>query len=138
MLSPIPRTMFHDNKGPIEEFSWGKFIISGREHSKSWDTKVGVGKDIRLIGTKVSKWKERKGHDLTNEMVTGIFEENIDTLIIGIGAAGAVNCPASVQEYIKSKGIREILLLKTPEACKKYNELFQDGKHVALLAHGTC
>ena len=130
--------MFNDDKGPIQEFSWGKFIISGHEHSKSIGTKIGAGKDIRLIGTEVSKWKERKGHLLTNEMITGVIGRDIEALIIGIGATGAVECPPSVQEYIKSNGIPELILLETPEACKRYNEMYRSGQQVALLAHGTC
>lgn len=100
--------MFNDDNGPIQEFSWGKFIISDQEHSKSNEMKIGVGKDIRLIGTEVSKWKERKGHQLTDEMITGVFGRDIEALIIGIGASGAVNCPPAVQEYIKSNGIPEL------------------------------
>ena len=130
--------MFYDMDGPIQEFSWGRFIISGKEHSKAYDTKVGVGKDIRLIGTDVSKWAERKGHMLTPDMITEVFDQNIDTLILGLGASGALVCPESVRHYIKQRGIPELVLLNTAEACKKYNEVFRSGKKVALLAHGTC
>lgn len=132
------KTMYYDADGPIQEYSWGKFIITGKEHSKTYDTKVGVGKDIRLIGTEVSKWAERKGHILSNDMITEVFDKKIDTLIIGLGASGALVCPASVKHYIQQRGIPELLLLNTPEACKKYNELFRSGRKVALLAHGTC
>jgi len=59
--------MYSDLKGPIESFSWGKFVILGKEHSKSHDGKVGAGKDIRLIGQEVSKWKERQGHELFSD-----------------------------------------------------------------------
>jgi len=130
--------MFYDVDGPIQEFSWGKFVIAGKEHSKSYEAKKGVGKDIRLIGTKVSKWKERKGHMLSDEMITKVFDQDIITLIIGLGASGALVCPSSVQNYIRQHGISELILLNTPEACKKYNELYKSGKKVALLAHGTC
>lgn len=130
--------MFYDDNGPIQQFSWGKFVISGKEHSKSYSMKIGVGKDIRLIGTEVSKWKERKGHQLTAEMITGVLGKGIQTLIIGIGATGAVECPQSVQEYIKSNGIPKLILLKTPDACNMYNKVYRSGHQVALLAHGTC
>jgi len=130
--------MFYDIEGPIQEFSWGKFVIAGMEHSKSFQGKVGAGKDIRLIGTEVSKWKERQGHLLSEEMVTRVFDRNIETLIIGLGASGALECPESVEKYIKEQGIDEVILLKTQDACKKYNELYHSGKKVALLAHGTC
>ncbi len=130
--------MFYDDNGPIQQFTWGKFVISGEEHSKSSGMKIGVGKDIRLIGTEVSKWKERKGHQLTAEMITGVLGKDIQTLIIGIGVTGAVECPQSVQEYIKSNGIPKLILVKTPDACKMYNEMYRSGHQVALLAHGTC
>ena len=130
--------MFYDTSGPIEEYSWGKFVISGTEHSKSNGMKIGVGKDIRLIGSELSKWKERKGHLLTSEMITGVFGKGIQTLIIGVGATGAVECPHQVQEYIKSNGVENLILKKTPDACRLYNEMFRSGKRVALLAHGTC
>jgi hypothetical protein len=130
--------MFYDVDGPIQEFSWGKFVITGKEHSKSWDTKKGVGKDIRLIGTEVTKWSERKGHLLSEDMITKVFDQGIETLIIGLGASGALVCPTSVQDYIRQCGIPELILRKTPKACKKYNEFYRSGKKVALLAHGTC
>ena len=130
--------MFYDVDGPIQEFSWGKFVIAGKEHSKSFDSKVGVGKDIRLIGTEVSKWAERKGHMLSEDMITEIFDKDIETLIIGLGASGALVCPSSVKYFIRQHGIHDLILLKTPEACKKYNEIYKSGKKVAMLAHGTC
>ncbi len=45
-------------KAPIERFSWGKFIIEGREHSENGHAVVGTGKDIRLIGRDVSEWQD--------------------------------------------------------------------------------
>jgi hypothetical protein len=130
--------MFNDAKGPIEHFSWGKFIVAGAEHSKTENGKAGKGKDIRLIGTEVSKWKEREGLILNNGMITGVFNNNIDTLIIGIGVEGMISCPDKIIRYIKNNGISEVILEKTPDACKLYNQLFHQGRKVALLAHGTC
>jgi hypothetical protein len=130
--------MYNDVKGPIEHFSWGKFIVCGKEHSKIANEKTGFGKDIRLIGKEVSKWKEREGHSLNSKMITGIFNKGIEILIIGIGVNGLIECPENVREYIKSNGIKNIIIEKTPEACRIYNEFFNNGEKVALLAHGTC
>ena len=130
--------MFDDKKGPIEHFSWGKFIVSGIEHSKTDEGRTGKGKDIRITGTEVSRWKEREGHLLDTGMITGVFDQGIETLIIGTGVDGMARCPDNVAQYIKKKGIRELIVTKTPEACKLYNQLFHEGKMVALLAHGTC
>ncbi len=130
--------MFTDPNGPIEHFSWGKFIINGETHGKTAAGKEGKGKDIRLIGDKVKKWKSRKGHKLKPEMVEKMLDQNIDTLIIGIGVDGLIECPDKVKKTVNKSGIKDLILLKTPEACQKYNELYHKGKKAGLLAHGTC
>lgn len=130
--------MFDDKDGPIEHFSWGRFIVAGSLHTKTPAGKTGKGKDIRVMGTEVTKWKEREGHLLDSDMITGVFDEGIEVLIIGVGVHGMVECPEKVIKKIKKNGIKEVILRKTPDACKLYNKLFHEGKKVALLAHGTC
>jgi hypothetical protein len=126
--------MFEDPKGPVERFSWGTFVIDGQEHS----TTAGVGKDIRLIGKDVSAWDERKGHKLKKSMITGVYGRDVDVLVIGIGVHSAITCPEKVREAIREQGISKLILEPTPQACATYNELFHQGRKVALLAHGTC
>jgi hypothetical protein len=126
---------FYDPEGPIEEVTRGRFVVLGQAHS---DQDEGVGKDIRLIGSTVTEWKERKGHSLISRMVTGVFDQDIEILIIGIGVDGMIEVPEETRQYIHDKGISRLVLLRTPNACKKYNELHREGRYVALLAHGTC
>jgi hypothetical protein len=71
-------------------------------------------------------------------MITGIYDQGIEVLIIGIGVNGAVECPKDVRKSIKANGIKKVILARTPDACALYNALFHQGKRVALLAHGTC
>ena len=130
--------MFDDKNGPIEHFSWGRFIVAGSLHTKTPEGKTGKGKDIRIIGREVTKWKEREGHLLDSDMITGVFDKRIQVLIIGVGVHGMIECPEKVIKKIKKKGISEVILKKTPDACRLYNKLFHKGKKVALLAHGTC
>ena len=125
-------------KGPIESYSFGKFIIDGKEHSGVNDKVRGQGKDILLVGKNVSEWKEREGHRLSLDMVTRVFDENIDILIIGAGADKALKCPKKVILKIKKHGISRVIVKRTQKACKVYNRLYKKGKKVALLAHGTC
>jgi hypothetical protein len=126
---------FRDPDGPIEEFTWGRFVVMRQAHS---DQGEGVGKDIQLIGSTVTEWKERKGHTLEKKMVTGVFDRDIEILVIGIGVNGMVEVPDETRQFIHDHGIRRLVLLKTPKACKQYNELYREGRSVALLAHGTC
>ena len=126
--------MFADPRGPIEHFSWGCFVIDGQEHSRS----SGVGKDIRLVEEDVTPWRERKGHKLKKSMITGVYDRDLDVLVIGLGFHSAIKCPDEVKKAVREHGISELLLEPTPQACATYNELFRQGKRVALLAHGTC
>ncbi|MBI5092479.1 MAG: hypothetical protein HZB26_08545 [Candidatus Hydrogenedentes bacterium] len=67
--------LFHDAAGPIEQFSWGRFIICGEEQSQSETGRIGAGKDIRVIGKEVTRWKEREGHRLKKRMITGVGDK---------------------------------------------------------------
>ena len=130
--------MFNDPGGPIEHYSWGKFVIAGEEHSGNGEERKGAGKDILLIGKKVRRWKERKGHVLDRSMVQRVLGKEVEILVIGTGADGALSVPGEVVEHLRDKGIKRVLVERTPEACKQYNRLYHDGEKVALLAHGTC
>lgn len=124
-------------KGPIEQFTWGRFVIGGKEHSENGKM-VGAGKDIRLIGKDVSEWKERSGHRLDAEMVTGVYDRDIEVLVIGCGVEKRLKCPGKVRKSLRKQGIKKVIVRSTPAACKRYNRLYRKGKRVALLAHGTC
>lgn len=127
--------MFEDDKGPIERFEWGRFTIAGTIHGEGH---LGAGKDIRVIGTTVTEWAERKGHLLTFKMITGVFDRGLEVLIIGNGVDGALEVPPDVLKKIRKHGIPDVRVAITPQACGLYNRLYREGRAVALLAHGTC
>ena len=126
--------MFQDRKGPVNAFSWGKYIVNQKEHSVN----SGKGKDILLVGEKVCRWKERKGHQLKKKMIKPVLDFDVDILIVGNGVEGLITCDDKLIEKIKENGIKEVYIEKTPSACELYNRLYREGKKVALLAHGTC
>jgi hypothetical protein len=125
--------MFDDPEGPIEHFSWATFVINGEEHSPS----SGVGKDIRLIGGDVTTWRERSGHRLKKSMITGIYDRDVDVLVLGLGVHGRLKCPKKVKKAVEQHRLT-LIAEPTPDACRTYNELYRAGKKIALLAHGTC
>ena len=127
--------MFDDAKGPITHFEWGKYIIQGQVHS---DDGAGVGKDIFLSPDGILPWKARKGHTLKPKMVACAVPLKLDVLVIGCGVNGAIKVQKKTRKTIEEAGIPELILARTPKACEKYNQLFRQGKKVALLAHGTC
>lgn len=130
--------MGKEHEDAVEWIQWGIFRVRGECHGKTERGRVGVGKDIRVIDVDVTEWKERKGHTLTAEMITGVYGKGIGTLVIGTGVDGAIACSEAVVAGIRKHGIDEVLLQRTPEACHTYSVLISSGKAAALLAHGTC
>jgi hypothetical protein len=127
--------MFTDHEGPIERFEWGLFQINGEVHSAEG---MGVGKDICIVGGVVQPWQERKGHRLKIKMVLPALKPEVEILVIGNGVNGAIRVPEKTRQAVKTAGVVELIIEKTPAACEVYNRLARQGKAVALLAHGTC
>ena len=130
--------MFDDPQGPIEHFSWARFVIRGAEHSTTECGDLGMGKDICVVGDTVSAWAERKGHKLKPDMVAGVYGQGIEVLVIGNGVRGLIEISKKARQAVTEHGIPRLIIEKTPDACRTYNELYRQGARVALLAHGTC
>lgn len=128
---------FHDPRGPMEFFQWGRYTIVGEEHTKTPEGLIGAGKDVRLLGHEATAWAERKGHKLTPEMVTGVYDRDIDVLVIGNGVNSMVEVPDEVREAVESHGL-ELIVERSQDACLTYNEMMREGRKAALLVHGTC
>lgn len=127
--------MFTDADGPVERFEWGLFQINGDIHAEDGR---GVGKDICVVAGQVYPWSERKGHRLTSKMVKPALRPEVKVLVIGNGVRGALRVPKKTRQAILDAGVEELIVEKTPQACQSFNQLVQQGKAVALLAHGTC
>lgn len=127
--------MFQDPRGPIEYFEWGRFVINGETHSMNGE---GVGKDICILESVVTSWRERKGHQLKPEMVACVFDRDVSILVIGNGVNGAIKVKKKTRKAIMDAGIRELIIENTPKACEIYNQLIRNGRRAAFLAHGTC
>jgi len=134
---------FQDPRGPVEELDWGKFVIRGEEHSKSSARGVrGVGKNIFVHGSSVLAWPRaddrEERHAPSVKTVTDPLPACLDVLVVGSGIRGRVQLSDECLEALASTGVREVIVRPTPEACRLFNDLYHQGRDVALLAHGTC
>jgi hypothetical protein len=126
--------LFEDAEGPIQHFSWAKFIINGKEHSRD----KGAGKDILVYQGEARPWDDMGGHTLTRGSLNVLKGLDIDILIIGNGVHGVVSISDDVKKGIMEIGIKRLIIKETPDACKVYNQNYKKGSKVCLLAHGTC
>jgi len=113
----------------IEHYSFGRIVIDGKEYNK----------DI-IITTQgvIPNWWRREGHRLSIEDLEGRIDFNLDVLIIGTGYYGVMKVPEEVIEELRKRGIKEVIVKPTKEACKIFNEFLKKGVEVVAALHLTC
>jgi len=114
--------IFQFERRTIEEFYRASFVIKSKEHAKQSKGKiVGAVKDIRIVQGQVTSWKERNGYMLKKNMVTVIFDQDVDLLIIENGIYGSLCCAKQVKNFILNRRINKLIIKNTPAACKLFN-----------------
>jgi hypothetical protein len=73
-----------------------------------------------------------KAHFVALAEIEGLLKEGPDVLIIGTGYNNLVQ----VEEEVAA--LPTVVILPTPQAVKRYNELRGEGKKVAAIIHSTC
>jgi len=105
----------------INEYKYGMFKIDGKMHYE----------DIKLLGTKVRYW-ECRTREIEPEHIQDLLTASPEVLVIGLGAGGLIAVSDKVKDVLRVRGIK-LVAAKNQEACKRYNELLQEGKKVAAL-----
>ncbi len=114
----------------IEGYSFGRIVIGGREYRSD----VIVTPDGVL-----PNWRRREGHRLRVEDLEGVLDlSSLDALVIGTGYYGVMRVPEEVVEELRRRGVKEVIVRPTREACETFNELLRRGLRVAAALHLTC
>jgi hypothetical protein len=111
----------------VDSYDFGEIVIDGEAYTT--DVIITPG------GVKADWWR-REGHSLCPEDLEGVLGPDIEVVIIGCGAHGALRIPDSTRIWLDGQGVR-LHALPTREACDRYNELAGSGKVIAGL-HLTC
>ena len=114
----------------IDFYDFGRIKIEGEVYER----------DMIIFPDRIfSPWTRKQGHYLDAQelsLIPDLLKEKPELVIIGIGYSGAMQVNPDVEEFFKTKRI-EIIIQKTIDAWKTYNELSQSKKTIALL-HLTC
>jgi len=105
----------------IEKYEADTFIIDGKQHHHS----------IKIIDGKIKLWLI-ENHELKLDDILELINSKPSYVVIGTGAYGKLVVPKELQNLIISKNIK-LFIGKTPDACKKFNDLEKKGKTAALL-----
>jgi hypothetical protein len=73
-----------------------------------------------------------KAHFVALAEIEGLLKEGPDVLIIGTGYDNLVQ----VEEKVAA--MPAVVILPTPQAVRRYNDLRGEGKRVAAIIHSTC
>ncbi len=95
-------------------------------------------RDLKIIGEKiVENWWRNEGHLVDEADVTDVLTGNPEIFVVGTGYAGFMEVANSLRSALKRNNIR-LIVEKTPEAVKTFNELQSQGKKIAAAFHLTC
>jgi hypothetical protein len=111
----------------ITHYDFGKFVIDGKTYESN----------IKLIDKKIKQCRHFDGHVIEISDFVDLVSFQPTHLVIGTGAYGVIKVSKEIIDSIESRGIK-LIIEKTADACKKYNELLVQGKKVVALLHNTC
>ena len=85
-----------------------------------------------------------KKHNFNKRDINTICHHSKDILLIGSGkyGKGGNGFPEKMMTQFIFNSVKmkplQVIILKTPEACKKYNQLKKEGYNVLFIIHNTC
>ena len=111
----------------IDSYSFGVMKIDGTEYRA----------DLIVFPDRIKpNWWRKQGHSLAIEDLGDALDFEPEVLIVGKGASGLMEIPASTKEVIQGKGI-ELIAYNTGQAWGVFNEQVEKGRKVAGAFHRT-
>jgi hypothetical protein len=112
----------------IDSTRFGSITVDGKVYESdviiTWEWKVKEARtDVRHVVGKADLMK--------------LLFERPDMMIIGTGQNGGMKVAEGVRKFVKEKKLK-ILIVPTPDAVVKFNQLAQEGVRVAAYMHVTC
>lgn len=116
----------------VDSFSFGSIVIEGKKYRR----------DVFLFpdGTV----KQRKGgflmfgsHDIRKDEIEELAQAGAEVAVVGTGTSSKARVAGEAESFAREAKL-ELVVLPSPDAVKKLNELQDQGKKVAALIHITC
>ena len=112
----------------IDSYSFGVMKVNGIEYTS----------DLIIFPDKIrSDWWRKQGHSLAIEDLDDVLDFKPEVLVVGKGASGLMEMPASTEKLLQQAGI-EVLAESTGRAWALFNEQIEKGRKVAGAFHLTC
>lgn len=116
----------------IESFQFGSIVIDGKTY----------GRDVIMLPDGLVR--ERKGgfwkfgsHIINKEEIRELVAANPEVVVLGVGTNARANLVSDSLFALKRANVERIIL-PSPDAVERLNQLVAEGKRVAALIHITC
>ena len=117
----------------INSTQFGSVTIDGKKYNQ-----------VLIVGDSVMERDYQKleklfntSHKIGDWEIEELLKQNPEIIIIGTGQSSAMEVDEEIINNFKNKGI-EVIITKTPEVIKVYNEKIKQGKRINALIHTTC
>lgn len=112
----------------IDSYSFGSITVDGKVYEA----------DLIIFPDRIkTNWWRRKGHSLAREDLDEVIVYKPEVLVVGRGASGCMDIPASTRRLLEEERI-ELIDRNTDEACQLFNEQIKKAKRAAGAFHLTC
>lgn len=122
----------HSMKPVINNTGFGWIIVDNKKYE--YDIVISSDGDIKKRKKKLSKKVYGTSHKLSLEEAKFILEKECRNIIIGSGQYGILHLSDEAMEYFNKLDVH-IILLPTPEAINKWNEIPETS---SAVFHVTC
>ncbi len=124
----IKKPKVRSNSVMIDSTEFGSITIN----SKRYNNDVILSyKDV------IREGNTQKRHLISKKDLNLLLKEKPDVIVIGTGQNGYLEVSPDAFNFSKQKKI-EFFNLETPEAIKKFNQLYASGRKVVGYMHVTC
>jgi len=110
----------------IDHYEFGSITIDGKRYDH----------DVIIFKGRVKDWWRKTSHNVEIDEAGELVGEGVKKIIFGTGEAGVMQVPQGVRDFLKQRGL-EVIVLKTPDAVDRFNQIYSDPSAVAAL-HLTC
>ena len=117
----------------IDSTQFGEIVINGKKYHQV----LILDNEVKERDTDKLKELFDTSHVIGDWEILEILKGNPDIVIVGTGQNGAMEVNEDFSNEVQKKGI-ELIIEKTPEAIKIYNERIKKRKRINALIHTTC
>ena len=116
----------------IDSFNFGFIVVDRKQYVA----------DVLLLPDGTVKEREpgrgRLGsHSITRSEIENLGKAQPEVILVGTGVSGLAKLSEDAQAYLQQAKLN-LVVMPSPQAVARFNQLTDEGKRVAALIHITC